>query len=173
MLLLLFLLLSILPFQVYVTQWANFINEQPGRVYLLKILRSNNLVLAHESCGCLGAHFRSFLTSKWLIMKPKKERKIELIKSPAVIKWKWWEMKGLPSTSKAELRPLSQQRVLALRGGRQRDGLRGIPRAGYVHAHCAKQKHRLKRLPSSCQERITPHYKVAHIISTLAKNDKA
>lgn len=85
-------------------QWAARKGWLPP-VYLLKIGRSNHHC-AHKSCGCFGAHFRSLLTSKWLIMKPKKKkkkkRKIELIKGQAVVKWKWWKMKGLPSTSKAE-----------------------------------------------------------------------
>lgn len=81
---------------------------------------------------------------------------------------------------KGRAAPGERTQVLALRCGRRcgrrGDGLRGIPRAGYVHAHGAKQKrkdeHRLKRFPSSCKERTTPNYKVAYIISTLAKMKK-
>lgn len=72
-------------------------------VCLLKIWRSNNHC-AHKSCGWFRAYTSGLSLPPSDSLGSQRKKKTELIKGWAVIKWKWAKMKGLPSTSKVQLR---------------------------------------------------------------------
>lgn len=84
-------------------------------------------------------------------------------------------MKGWPSTSKVQLSSgQANARVSAQRCRLQSNGLGDIQRALYAYAPYRKQKgkgeHKCKCFPPGCkEEEETPRYKLASIISALAK----